>query len=493
MFRKHPKELLPVVLVNMFARFAFYTLFSVLVLFLSGKSGLTFEKTSIIYSIFYAAIFILTFVGGFIADRTRDYKGTVLKGLVLMTVGYVVIAFPTSGQSWVFLTTVSIALFLIALGNGLFQGNMQAILGQMYDAPNYSQMRDAGFLLSNLFMNIGVFFAPLVAVGIRNSWMSYKGFVYDSNLLNLCYEYIAKGENMVGYYYFKDLVVASGQGTMEISEFAIQYFNTLNSGFYGVFILAAVAMAVSVFIFFRNEKKFPIPVKLETQTPKMETKIIKQRIYALLTVFGVLNLFCFAFSQDGLTLTFFARDYTELQNWGVDFSKVNNFLIILATPIVLIIFSTLRAKGREPSTLKKMAIGMGIAVVAYLVIALGSIGLPDKTDGIVFSETRRVIPFLFGTFFILAIAELLIYPLLSSFISQFARPRYQGIMQSLCTLATVIGNSLLFLGAIMYERIPILTVWLIFASICLTSMIVLLLMLKRIEKTMKNETNNAST
>ena len=78
MFRKHPKELLPVVLVNMFARFAFFTLFSVLVLFLSGKSGLTFEKTSIIYSIFYAAIFILTFVGGFIADRTRDYKGTVL-------------------------------------------------------------------------------------------------------------------------------------------------------------------------------------------------------------------------------------------------------------------------------------------------------------------------------------------------------------------------------------------------------------------------------
>ena len=493
MFRKHPKELLPVVLVNMFVRFAFFTLFSVLVLFLSGKSELMREKTSIIYSIFYFAIFILTFIGGFIADRTRNYKGTILKGLVLMAIGYVVIAIPTSGQSWVFLTTMSIALFLIALGNGLFRGNMQAILGQMYDTPNYSQMRDSGFLLSNLFMSIGILFAPFAAVGVRNSWMSYKGFVYDSNLHNLCYEYIDKGENMVSYYYFKDLAVASGQGAMDISEFVTQYLNTFNSGFYGAFILAAIAMAVSVFIFFRNEKKFPIPVKLETKTPKMETKIIKQRIYALLAVFGVLNFFCFAFYQDGLTLTFFARDYTDLRNWGVDFNKVNTFFIILATPIVLVIFSSLRKKGKEPSTLKKMAIGMGIAAVAYIVMTLGSIGLPDKTDWIVFSETQRIIPFLFGTLFILTIADLLVFPLLSSFISQIARPKYQGIMQSLCSLATVLGNYLLFLGAIMYERIPILTVWLIFASICLTSMIVLLLILKWVEKTMKNETNNACT
>ena len=226
---------------------------------------------------------------------------------------------------------------------------------------------------------------------------------------------------------------------------------------------------------------------------EIDAKIIKQRVYSLLVVFGVLNLFCIAFNQNGLALTLFARDYTELRYWGVDFSKISTFFVILATPIVLTIFSTLRVKGREPSTLKKMAIGMGVAAVAYLVMTLGSINLPKKTDLIVFSETQRVIPFLLGTYFILAIAELLVYPLLSSFISQFARPKHQGIMQSVCSLAAVIGNYLLFLGAIMYERIPILATWLIFVTICLISMIVLLLILKRVEKTMKNETNNAST
>lgn len=494
MFRKHPKELLPVIMVNMFARFAFFTLMSVFILFLSGKSGLTFEKTSIIYSIFYFAIFILTFVGGFVADKTRNYKGSILKGLVLIAIGYTVIAISTiSGQSWVFLTTISIALFLIALGKGLFQGNMQTILGQMYDNPNYSQMRDSGFLLSNLFGNIGVLFAPLVAVGIRNSWISHKGFVYESNLSWLCNEYIANGKDMDSYNHFMDLAVSSGQGTMEISEFATQYLYAINTGFSFTFLLAAVAMVASVVIFLWNEKKFPIPAKLDFQTSKIDTKIIKQRVYAFLTVFGVLNLFAIAFYQDGLALRLFVRDYTELQNWGIDFSKVNTFFFILATPIVLAIFRALRAKGRELSTLKKMSIGMGIAAVAYLVMMFGSIGLPNKTDLIVFSETQRVIPFLFGTYFILAIAELFVYPLLSSFISQFARPKHQGIMQSVCLLATVIGNYLLFLGVIMYERIPVWVTWFIFASICLISMIVLLLILKWVEKTMKNEVYNAST
>ena len=424
MFRKHPKGLLPVIMVNMFVRFAFYALISVLILFLSERSELISEKTSIIYSIFYVVIFILTFVGGFVADKTRDYKGTILKGLVLMAIGYVVITIATiSGQSWVFLTTISTALLLIALGNGLFRGNMQAMLGQMYDDQNYSQMRDSGFLLSNLFLNIGALFAPMVALGIRNSCISH------------------------------------------------------NTGFFLTFILAAVVMVTSLVIFLRNEKKFPTPAKLDFQTSKIDAKIMKQRVYALLAVFGVLNLFYIAFHQDGLVLTSFAKDYIELQHWRDwkvdDFSKISTLFVILAVPIVLAIFSALRAKGREPSTLKKMGIGMGIAAIAYLVMILGSVGLP-------------IIPFLFGTYLILAIAELLVYPLLSSFISQFARPKHQGIMQSVCVLATVIGNSLLFLGMIIYEHTPIWATWLILATICLISMIALLSMLKWIEKTMKN-------
>ena len=252
MFEKHPKELLPAILVNMFAHFAFFTLMFSFLFFLSAKFDFITDKTGIIYSIFYVSISILMLIGGLIADKTRDYKGTISKGLILMTIGCLVIAIP-SGQSWVFLTIICIALFLIAFGSALFKVNIYAMLGQMYDNPNYSHMRDSGFLLSNLFVNIGALLAPLATIGIRNYWMLYNGLTYNSEFLNLCFRYIANDENKNSYYFFENLAAASGQGTMEMSEFVTQYLHVYNAGFSCIFALAVIAMVISLIIFLLNE------------------------------------------------------------------------------------------------------------------------------------------------------------------------------------------------------------------------------------------------
>ncbi|HQB46737.1 MAG TPA: MFS transporter, partial [Polyangiaceae bacterium] len=128
MFKNHPKGLLAAALANMGERFGFYTMMAILVLFLQAKFGLSGTHAGIIYSVFYFSIYILAFVGGLIADRTRRYKGTILVGLIIMALGYVLIAIPTptpSPNPTLFLVLTCVGLFTIAFGNGLFKGNLQ--------------------------------------------------------------------------------------------------------------------------------------------------------------------------------------------------------------------------------------------------------------------------------------------------------------------------------------------------------------------------------
>ena len=138
MFKDHPKGLIPAALSNMGERFGYYIMNAVLVLFLCSKFGLSDETSGIIYSCFYAGIYILSLVGGYIADRTQNYKNTIISGRIVMTLGYAVLAVPilatNENRAWLLVLTCA-ALFLIAFGNGLFKGNLQAIVGQLYDNP----------------------------------------------------------------------------------------------------------------------------------------------------------------------------------------------------------------------------------------------------------------------------------------------------------------------------------------------------------------------
>lgn len=140
MFKNHPKGLLAAAISNMGERFGYYIMNAVLVLFLCSKFGLSDETSSIIYSVFYCGIYVLSLVGGIIADKTQNYKATIMSGLIVMSLGYVILSVPVLSTDenigWLLPLTCA-ALFLIAFGNGLFKGNLQAIVGQMYD--NYER------------------------------------------------------------------------------------------------------------------------------------------------------------------------------------------------------------------------------------------------------------------------------------------------------------------------------------------------------------------
>lgn len=512
MFKKHPKGLLAMSLSNMGERFGFYVMMAILVLFLMGKYGLDLSTAGGIYSGFYFAIYALALVGGIIADRTKKYKNVIALGIVLMAVGYLIIAIPTDTPVSNFSLMLGITcfgLFIIALGNGLFKGNLQALVGQLYDEnPEYANKRDEGFSLFYMFINVGAIFAPIIAVLIRNLWLKVNGFLYDSTLPALCHQHLAGTINAEGSNNLATLAkeVSINSAPTDLTLFAKEYLNVFTTGFHYAFGIAILAMLISLVIFLINKKRFPDPankikVKGETATQnvQMEVAEVKKRLYALFAVFGVVIFFWFSFHQNGLTLTSFAKDFTDLSAFEINFFNIvtlkgaelfqifNPLFVVCLTPIVLGLFGWLRAQGKEPSAPKKIAIGMGIAALAYFVMTIGSLGLPSDAERIALGgDIERVSPaLLIGTYLILTIAELFISPLGLSFVSKVAPPHLQGVMQGCWLGATAIGNSLLFIGAIFYERISLSGTWAIFVGACLISMIIMLSMIKWLERITK--------
>ncbi len=512
MFKNHPKGLLAAALANMGERFGFYTMMAILVLFLQAKFGLSGTNAGLIYSVFYFSIYILAFVGGLIADKTRNYKGTILTGLFLMAIGYFILAWPTKTpvpDQTLFLILSCVGLFTIAFGNGLFKGNLQALVGQMYDNPAYGKYRDSGFSLFYMFINVGALFAPVAAVAMRNFFLGKNGFEYNSSLPDLCHAFLRGDITPEAQDKFATLAteVSKSGVVTDLHAFALNYLDVFTRGFHYAFAIAIGAMVISIIIYLANRKRFPDPASKLKATAGgaavdtgMSAKEVKQRLYALLAVYGVVIFFWFSFHQNGLTLTYFAKDYTDLSGIRINlgftviqgaeiFQSINPIFIVLLTPIIMAIFGWLRARNMEPSTPKKIAIGMFIAALAYFVMTMGSMGLPLKQDvdamgGL--SDAQRVTPFLLiGTYFILTVAELFISPLGISFVSKVAPPQYQGIMQGGWLGATALGNQLLFIGAILYASVPLWLTWSVFVVACLISMFTMLFMLKWLERVSK--------
>jgi len=501
MFKNHPKGLLPAALANMGERFGFYTMMAILTLFLMSKFGLTETEAGGLYSVFYGAIYILALVGGLIADATKNYKRTIIAGLIVMSLGYLILAMPA------FITTKWIALailLVIAFGNGLFKGNLQALVGQMYDNSEYSKYRDSGFQIFYMFINIGGMFAPFAAVWVRNWFVKAQGYMYNSDLPGLCWSFknSTMTDDVLNGRFTELATQASGGVIPNMETFAENYLTAFNTGFHYAFSVAIIAMIVSMIIFIAFKKILPDKKTIAVaDKPTMskeqihqDAREIKQRLLALFAVFGVVIFFWFSFHQNGLTLTMFAKDYTRLNVFGQNisaeiFQSINPFIVVFLTPVIMAIFGAMRKRGKEPSTPKKIGIGMGIAALAFIVMALGSIGLPTLHDAQAaggMSYAERVTPWLlFGTYFILTVAELFISPLGLSFVSKVAPAHLQGLMQGCWLGATAVGNFSLFLGAMMYKSISISTTWMVFVVVCLISMIAMFSMVKWLERVSK--------
>jgi len=592
MLKNHPRGLLVAFFANMGERFGFYTMMAILVLFLQVKYGLSVEAAGDYYSWFYFGIYALALIGGILADYTKKYKLVILVGIVVMLTGYVMMALP--GLS---LDLTLISLFVIALGNGLFKGNLQAVVGQLYDNEKYGKLRDSAFMIFYMGINVGAFFAPFAATGIRDWWLKTNGFLQDGSIPELCHQLLdGKLTNTTQLQTLANKASLSGPVT-DLHAFATSYLDVFSRGYNYAFGIAAVAMILSllVYIFFNKHlpnKEVVITTQTKTKTESKagavtlvvsllvgalvtllvsflkdyktgmaiglfgtfvtwiimsSTKEEKARVISLVLVFFVVIFFWMSFHQNGLTLTVFARDYIVKQvgpftnifftlpsilsfiagvgglfllfsknkltnrligaamtisggalcyyfislNSALNtispevFQSFNPLFIVFLTPMVMGIFAWLNKIGKEPSTPRKIGIGMIIAAVGFLVVLVGSLSLisPHTLNGQAVPDSSRVSPYwLISSYLVLTFAELFLSPMGLSFVSKVAPQRFQGLMQGGWLLATAVGNKLLFVGSFFWGKLELWQLWLIFIVCCLLSATFIFSIMKRLEK-----------
>jgi proton-dependent oligopeptide transporter, POT family len=592
MLKNHPKGLLVAFFSNMGERFGFYTMMAILVLFLQAKFGLSAEKAGGIYSWFYFSIYALALLGGILADATRKYKLVILAGILIMFTGYIVMAIP--GMT---LTITIIGLFTIALGNGLFKGNLQAVVGQMYDNPQYAKLRDSAYMIFYMGINIGALFAPFAATGMRNWWLRTNGFAHDGSLPSLCHQFInGTLTDTTTFQLLAEKANLSGHVT-DLSAFSQRYLEVFSKGYNYAFGIAACTMVISLLVYLIFNKYLPNKEKKASEaSEKVEFNLItlfvaiaamaitafglhfiKQvgwtagfafglfaafvtwivltakkeemsRIVALILVFVVVIFFWMSFHQNGLTLTLFARDYSAKSVAPFTYLFFNVFsllavcgsvggLVILArgsfgtrvrilggllfvTSFVIIYFKYVKAgpmnsispeifqtfnplfvvaltfpvmgffawlnkKNIEPSVPRKIGFGMIIAAVGFIILLISSINLPSPhmLKGLPVPDAERVSSYwLIGIYLVLTVAELFLSPMGLSFVSKVAPSRFQGLMQGGWLLATAVGNKLLFVGTLFWDKIQLWQLWLIFIVCCLTSATFIFSILKRLEK-----------
>ncbi len=513
MFKNQPKGLIPAALSNMGERFGYYIMNAVLVLFLCSKFGLSEETSGIIYSCFYAGIYVLSLVGGVIADKTQNYKRTIIQGLVIMTLGYVVLAVPilatNENQTWL-LTLTCAALFLIAFGNGLFKGNLQAIVGQLYDNPKYASQRDSGFQIFYVFINIGGVLAPFIAPMLRSWWLETNSLVYNGDFPAMCHQFLSATDSMNSetmnnfYAIMTQMGGPAADATREaVSAFCTKYLDVFNTGVHYSFIASVAAMLISLCIFLFTKKGLPNPPAKEkaaaaSYTPAEKAamaKEIKQRMYALFAVLGIAIFFWFSFHQNGTSMSLFARDFMDTSTIPPEiWQAMNPCFVILLTPVIMFIFGRLSRKGKEISTPKKIAIGMGLAGIAYLFMTIFSLVMdyPSATDfkamGAAAKQAMLAGPWvLILYYFFMTVAELFISPLGLSFVSKVAPKSMQGLCQGLWLGATAVGNLLLWIGPLIYNSAPIWVAWAVFLAVCLISMTVMFAMVKWLERVTASE------
>ncbi len=519
MFKNHPKGLIPAALSNMGERFGYYIMNAVLLLFLCSKFGLDEGVAGVIYAVFYAGIYVLSLVGGLIADRTQNYKSTIQWGLVVMALGYVLLSIPvvhSAGNHMWLLVFTCVALFLIAFGNGLFKGNLQAIVGQMYDNMEadavaagvkgdelnaIKERRDSGFQIFYVFINIGGLVAPFVAPLLRQWWLGVKGMVYDASLPALCHKFLGGGTLTGDESANLTQLMTKANPNMvgDMTAACNSYLEVFNTGVHYSFIASVAAMVLSLVIFMAYKKLFPTPAKKEAAaaidyTPEERASMareIKQRMYALFAVLGVCVFFWLSFHQNGQSLSVFARDYVITDTVAPEiWQAVNPFFVIVLTPIIMAIFAAFTKAGRAISTPRKIVIGMFITGLAYLFLMLVSMG-----KGYPNGEEFRAMDIaaqtglksqwwvLIVTYFFLTVAELFISPLGLSFVSKIAPKHLQGICQGLWLGATALGNLFIWIGPVMLNKLPSLWMcWAVFLIICLIAMGVMWGMVKWLER-----------
>ena len=518
MFEGHPKGLWALALANTGERFGYYTMLAVFFLFLQHNFGFSVGTAGTIQATFLGVVYFVPLFGGMLADKFGFGKMVTI-GILVMFLGYLLLALPL-GAGTMALVVMVLALLFVCVGTGLFKGNLQVLVGNLYDDPKYAAKRDEGFSIFYMAINIGSMFAAAAALGIM-AWMQkdYGVSKADSYHYAFAVACVSLVFSIIIYYTFRstfahaDRAKVVAKGATEVVEEELTPAQTKER-------IVCLCLLFAVVIFFWmafHQNGTTMTQFAEVYTAKSEggfmslflsesfsfadTRSIWNLVCIILAVYGLLNIFQSKTAKGKMiaavlliasvgVLAYRAMTVTgEVEVKAPIFQQFNPCFVVALTPIIMLIFSSLAKKGKEPSAPMKIGLGMLVAGVGFLLLLVGSMGLltPDEQSVALKNGTASLVSpnWLISTYFVLTIAELFLSPIGISFVSKVAPPKYKGMMMGGWFVATAIGNFLVAVPALLWGSLPLYVVWGVLIAICLVSAIFIFSILKRLEAVAK--------
>lgn len=539
----HPAGLYVLFFTEMWERFGFYLIIGILFLYMTdtqtGGLGLSSSTANDIYGTYIALVYLTPFIGGLLADRIFGYGRTIIAGGALMAAGYLCLAI--QGMS-----AFVVALALIIVGNGLFKPNISTLLGNLYNREEYVHLKDKGYNIFYMGINIGAFFCNFVAAYLRNSigwgaafasagigmliglviFITFRHRVASADVLRPTKPEDMSLGRIISVIFVPALIFAV------IGFFAGDALSTMRISTDGP------AAGGSAYLFgSRSNDAFLfacVPVVLfYLSTFLRASPEDKRPIGSLLYIFAVVIIFWAIFHQNGNVLTAWAELNTHREmpaaletaatNVGLEqvitsepgpdgkvnpyldnlpkeewpapgtkkslistelFQSLNPFFVVLLTPLVVGFFSWLGARGREPSTPAKIALGLFITGLSTLVM-IAAVYSSDNGH-------YKVSPmWLVTTYAVITVGELCLSPMGLSLVSKLSPPRLTALMMGGWFLSTSIGNKLAgVLGHLGTDSEDKSTVfWINFAGASISALL-LFIMVPRIRQIMKDKTGH---
>ncbi|MGQ7870586.1 peptide MFS transporter [Sunxiuqinia sp. sy24] len=516
---KHPKGLMILFFTEMWERFGYYLMLGIFTLYMIAPEtakfaglGMSNMEAADIYGTYLALVYLTPFFGGLLADRFLGYRRSIYIGGLFMAAGYIGLSIPDSMLSFY------LSLLMIILGNGLFKPNVSVLLGKLYEKPEYEHLKDSGYNIFYMGINIGAFVCNFVAAWLRLSYGWGWAFAAAGVGMLIGIVWFAFGNWRVPEIKEADKISPTRPGDLSLSKI----FTVL---FLPAFAAAAIGWIIPDNIFGSDSNDafifFCLPVLyFFYNTWRTADKNEKAPIAALLSIFGVVIIFWAVFHQNGSALTYWAQNNTDRElgpkmeqvintiasteevstaprerqivglhgeNLGTEvgpsyyfdnyneelpqgnldgkpgdltekewdkvkdgstgmFGKltlwptelqasINPFFVVILTPLVVAFFTFLGRRKKEPSTPGKIAWGMLISAVSWLVMVAAAVMSGNGAD-------KASVAWLFGVYGVITVGELCLSPMGLSLVSKLAPRRIAALMMGGWFLSTAIGNKL---------------------------------------------------
>ncbi|MFC8733386.1 peptide MFS transporter [Luteimicrobium sp. NPDC057192] len=379
-FFGHPLGLMTLFTTELWERFSYYGMRAILLYYLTdtvADGGLGIERTTglALVSIYGTSVYLLSVVGGWLADRMIGSRRATLYGGIVIAAGHVSLAVPGAGFS-------AVGVCLVALGTGLLKPNVSSMVGDLYDRDD--DRRDSAFSIFYMGINIGSLAAPFL-VGLARDWGGYHaGFAVAAVGMGAALVFFVAGRKYLG-----------GAGDDVPNPIRPEERPTLVR--HGLLIAVGVVVivgfaaltthggALDIFINTMSYLAFVAPVAYITvmyRSPRV-TRVEQRRVVAYIPLFVAAMLFWMIFEQAATTLSDFAQDRTDLQFFGVTispefFQSVNPAAIIVLAPVFAWIWVR---TGDRPPTAYKFGIGLTFAALSFVFLAAASAVVGDGKAG----------------------------------------------------------------------------------------------------------------